>query len=347
MIIIGFESSCDETGIAIVCTKHGLLGHILHSQTNLHKDYGGVVPELASRDHIQKITPLTKKLLNQCNMTLDDINLIAYTAGPGLISALLVGANFAQSLAWSRKLPILPIHHLEGHIFSPFLTKPNLLKFPFVTLLISGGHTQLIRVNKLGNYILLGTTVDDSVGETFDKTAQLIGLEYPGGPLLANISIHGDKNRFFFPRPMLNNSNLNFSFSGLKTAVLTKIHKLSKLNNNFDMQTRADLAAAIQDAIIDVLVYKSINALKKTGLQRLVVVGGVSANKLLRIRLTSALDSIKAYPIFPSEYFCTDNGAMIAFAAAQRFNAGLVSLNRKNINNFVKPRWSLAEINTI
>ena len=271
MIILGFESSCDETGVAAVCTERGLLAHALHTQIAMHQEYGGVVPELASRDHIRRVTPLTRQVLEEAGIGMADVGAVAYTAGPGLAGALLVGASVAQALAWSRRLPAIGIHHLEGHLLSPMLADPR-PEFPFVALLVSGGHTQLMRVDGVGRYELLGETLDDAAGEAFDKSAKLMGLGYPGGPALSKLAGSGDATRFELPRPMLHSGDLDFSFSGLKTAVLTRV-KAAEQAGGLDEQTRADLAAATQAAIVEVLAAKSIRALKQTGLRRLVVAG--------------------------------------------------------------------------
>ncbi|VFR23042.1 TsaD/Kae1/Qri7 protein, required for threonylcarbamoyladenosine t(6)A37 formation in tRNA [plant metagenome] len=345
MIILGFESSCDETGVAAVCTERGLLSHALHTQVAMHADFGGVVPELASRDHIRRVLPLAREVLAEAGLTLDDVGAVAYTAGPGLAGALLVGASFAQSLAWARGLPAIPIHHLEGHLLSPLLAQPT-PAFPFIALLVSGGHTQLMRVDGVGRYELLGETLDDAAGEAFDKTAKLLGLGYPGGPALAALANHGDASRHSLPRPMLHSGNLDFSFSGLKTAVLTRL-KTAREQGGDTPVLAADLAAATQDAIVDVLVAKAAQALKRTGLKRIVVAGGVGANLKLRERLALALRPLKAEAFFPPLSLCTDNGAMIAFAAAQRVNAGLFDPKAPQATEHafsVRPRWDLAEI---
>ncbi|MVW73107.1 tRNA (adenosine(37)-N6)-threonylcarbamoyltransferase complex transferase subunit TsaD [Bordetella sp. 15P40C-2] len=343
MIILGFESSCDETGVAAVCTERGLLSHALHSQIAMHQEYGGVVPELASRDHIRRAVPLARQVLEEAGLTLDDIDAVAYTAGPGLAGALLVGASVAQSFAWSRGLPAIPVHHLEGHLLSPLLDTPR-PEFPFVALLVSGGHTQLMRVDGVGRYELLGETLDDAAGEAFDKSAKLLGLGYPGGPALSRMAAQGDVRRFTLPRPMLHSGDLDFSFSGLKTAVLTKVKEAERAGQSLDDQTRADLAAATQAAIVDVLVAKAIKALRRTGLKRLVVAGGVGANQLLRAQLADALRPLRGKAYFPPLALCTDNGAMIAFAAAERVKAGLVDL-KSGVHAFtVRPRWDLADV---
>jgi N6-L-threonylcarbamoyladenine synthase len=351
MIILGFESSCDETGVALVCTQRGVLSHALHTQAAMHQAYGGVVPELASRDHIRRIVPLTRQALGDAGMALSDIDAIAYTAGPGLAGALLVGAGTARALAWSLGKPALPIHHLEGHLLSPRLASPR-PEFPFVALLVSGGHTQLMRVNGVGDYELLGETLDDAAGEAFDKTAKLLGLGYPGGPQLAVLAQQGDETRFDLPRPLIHRPGFDFSFSGLKTAVLNQVHKSCKASGAsqpdasvLDTQTKADLAAATQAAIVDVLVSKSVATLDETGLSRLVVAGGVGANARLRQRLQQACQMRGAEVFFPPVELCTDNGAMIAYAGAERVRAGLVDLNRPQSHAFtVRPRWPLAEL---
>lgn len=342
MIILGFESSCDETGVAAVCTERGLLAHALHTQIAMHQEYGGVVPELASRDHIRRVVPLTRQVLEDAGLQMSDIGAVAYTAGPGLAGALLVGASVAQSFAWARHLPAIGIHHLEGHLLSPMLADPR-PDFPFVALLVSGGHTQLMRVDGVGRYELLGETLDDAAGEAFDKSAKLMGLGYPGGPALSRLAASGDATRFDLPRPMLHSGDLDFSFSGLKAAVLTRV-KAAEAAGGLDEQARADLAAATQAAIVEVLAAKAIRALKQTGLKRLVVAGGVGANQLLRAKLDAALKPLKARAYFPPLELCTDNGAMIAFAAAERVKAGLAVLDAEAHSFTVKPRWDLADI---
>lgn len=342
MIILGFESSCDETGVAAVCTERGLLAHALHTQIAMHQEYGGVVPELASRDHIRRVVPLTRQVLGEAGLSLSDVDAVAYTAGPGLAGALLVGASVAQSLAWSLGLPAIGIHHLEGHLLSPLLADPR-PEFPFVALLVSGGHTQLMRVDGVGRYTLLGETMDDAAGEAFDKSAKLLGLGYPGGPALSKLAEQGDETRFDLPRPMLHSGDLDFSFSGLKTAVLTRV-KAAEKAGGLDAQSRADLAAATQAAIVDVLAAKAVRALKQTGLRRLVVAGGVGANSRLRAHLARELPRMKAQAYFPPLALCTDNGAMIAFAAAERVRHGLAVLESGSHAFTVRPRWDLAEI---
>jgi N6-L-threonylcarbamoyladenine synthase len=334
LLILGIETSCDETGVALYDTREGLLADELHSQVELHAQYGGVVPELASRDHVRRLLPLAATALQRAGRRLEDVDLIAFTQGPGLAGALLVGASVAAGIGLALGRPVVGIHHLEGHLLSPLLAEPR-PGFPFVALLVSGGHTQLMRVDGVGRYTLLGETQDDAAGEAFDKTATLLGLGYPGGPALAKLAETGDAKRFDFPRPMIASGDLHFSFSGLKTSVLTRIRALGEL----DDKTRADLAASFQRAIVEVLVAKCRAALEREGLQSLVVAGGVGANALLRERLASALEASGARAYFPPLRLCTDNGAMIAFAAALKYpeaNAGETAFP-------VFPRWDLAE----
>ncbi len=338
MIVLGFESSCDETGIALYDTERGLLAHALHSQIEMHSEYGGVVPELASRDHIRRALPLTQKVLDQANLSLKDIDGIAYTQGPGLSGALLVGTSIAEALAFTLNIPTIGVHHLEGHLLAPLLEE-NPPAFPFVALLVSGGHTQLMKVTAIGEYELLGDTLDDAAGEAFDKTAKLLGLDYPGGPAVAKLAAQGNASRFKLPRPMLNSGDLNFSFSGLKTAVLTMAN-----NNNGDLQTKADIAYEFQEAVTEILTAKCMSALRQTGLDQLIVSGGVGANKRLREQLNFATKRKLCHVHYPRLEFCTDNGAMIAFAGALR----LKPMAQKNDNHSftVRPRWDLAELQT-
>mgnify|MGYP000847443488 CR=1 FL=1 len=342
MIILGIESSCDETGVALVSTESGLLAHALHSQITMHQAYGGVVPELASRDHIRRVLPLTREVLHHADLTLKDIDAIAYTAGPGLAGALLVGASVARSLAWSLNIPTIPIHHLEGHLLSPMLAEA-VPDFPYVALLVSGGHTQLMHVKAIGQYELLGETLDDAAGEAFDKSAKLMGLPYPGGPALAALADKGDPKAYDLPRPMMHSGDLDFSFSGLKTAVLTTLRKLEQ-QGPLNEQQRQDLAASVQAAIVEVLGYKAIKAVKASGSNRLVVAGGVGANRQLRDYLTRQMQKRNGQVFFPPLALCTDNGAMIAHAAAERVKAGLVDNMRRPDNAAVHPRWDLADI---
>ncbi len=327
MLVLGIETSCDETGVALYDTDHGLLAHALHTQIAMHGEYGGVVPELASRDHIRRVIPLARKVLAESGKPLEEVDGIAYTMGPGLAGALLVGASFGASLGFALGKPAIGVHHLEGHLLSPLLSKPS-PDFPFVALLVSGGHTQLIRVDGVGRYRLLGDTLDDAAGEAFDKTAKLLGLGYPGGAALSRLAGRGNPSRFHLPRPMLNSPDFDFSFSGLKTAALTLVR-----NQAEDEETRADIARAFQDAIVDVLVKKSVKALRQCGLERLVVAGGVSANSELRKRLDA--EGIEVY--YPDLQYCTDNGAMIALAGAMRYQMGAVP--EKGFG--VRARWDL------
>ena len=337
MIVLGVESSCDETGLALYDTEQGLLAHALHSQVEMHAEYGGVVPELASRDHIRRVLPLTESVLKDANKTLQDIDAIAYTQGPGLSGALLVGTSFAESLAFSLQIPTINVHHLEGHLLAPLL-EANPPAFPFVALLVSGGHSQLMRVDGIGEYELLGDTLDDAAGEAFDKTAKLLGLGYPGGPALAKLAEQG-KARFKLPRPLLNSGDLNFSFSGLKTAVLT----LANQHQPLDATTTADIAWEFQEAVTEILTLKCMSALRETGLDNLVVSGGVGANSKLREKLNAATKRKLCKVSYPRLEFCTDNGAMIAFAGAMRLKA-MHGNSNKNYGFSVRPRWDLAEL---
>jgi N6-L-threonylcarbamoyladenine synthase len=342
-LILGIESSCDETGVALVRIPEDggvptLLSHALHSQIDMHRAYGGVVPELASRDHIRRVLPLTKQVLADAGKTLQDIDVVSFTRGPGLAGALLVGAGVACALAASLDKPVLGVHHLEGHLLSPFLSEDP-PEFPFIALLVSGGHSQLMRVDGVGSYEILGETIDDAAGEAFDKSAKVMGLPYPGGPILSKLAESGDPEAFKLPRPLLHSGDLDFSFAGLKTAVLTQAKKLGD-----DLETRkADLAASTQAAIVDVLVKKTINALKQTGMQRVVVAGGVGANKLLREQLNSECAKRKIRVHYPELHLCTDNGAMIAMAAAMRIQAGQQQASKTYAFD-VKPRWPLDAI---
>ena len=333
MLTLGIETSCDETGVALYDSERGILGEALHSQVDLHALYGGVVPELASRDHIRRLLPLTREALAQAGRTLGDIDLIAFTQGPGLAGALLVGAAVASGLGLALGKPVVGIHHLEGHLLSPLLADPR-PEFPFIALLVSGGHTQLMSVEGVGRYALLGETQDDAAGEAFDKTASLLGLGYPGGPALANLAEHGDPARYRLPRPMIASGDLNFSFSGLKTAAL-----MIERRGLPDTQARADLAASFQAAILDVLTTKCLQALIAGDRTRLVVAGGVGANIALRARLESETAGIGARVYFPPAHLCTDNGAMIAFAASLKYRGGAVLPE----GFAVHPRWDLAE----
>jgi len=379
LITLGIESSCDETGIALYQMGRGLLAHALYTQVAMHNEYGGVVPELASRDHVRRIIPLVRQVMSEAGVSLTQINAIAYTQGPGLGGALLVGASVANALAYALDIPTIGIHHLEGHLLSPLLSDPA-PEFPFVALLVSGGHTQLMRVDGVGRYTLLGETLDDAAGEAFDKSAKLLGLNYPGGPALAKLAASGRSGRHKLPRPMLHSGNLDFSFSGLKTAVLTLVRQqaccfphpnpLSETTSHstklpetaakslvipqageganeslrefqITEQTRANIACAVQEAIVDVLAHKARTALTLTGLNQLVVAGGVGANQLLRSRLSEDIGKRGGTVFYPDLEFCTDNGAMIAFAGALRLAQQQVN---KDYRFNVKPRWNLAEI---
>ena len=342
-LVLGIESSCDETGVALVQAHTGqpvptLLAHALHSQIDMHQAYGGVVPELASRDHIRRVLPLTREVLCESGERLEDVDVVAYTRGPGLAGALLVGAGVACALGAALDKPVLGVHHLEGHLLSPFLSSDP-PEFPFVALLVSGGHTQLMRVEGVGRYEILGETIDDAAGEAFDKSAKLMGLGYPGGPALSRLAEQGSATAFKLPRPLLHSGDLDFSFAGLKTAVLTQAKKLGD-----ELSARkADLAASTEAAIVEVLVKKTLAALQKTGLQRVVVAGGVGANRHLRAQLNAACARAKVRVHYPELHLCTDNGAMIAMAAAMRLQAGQQQPNRDYAFD-VKPRWPLDAI---
>ncbi len=334
MRVLGIETSCDETGIAIYDSERGLLAHVLHSQLETHAPFGGVVPELASRDHMHKAIPLITDVLAQAGLTGRDIQGVAYTKGPGLVGALLVGAMLGRSLGYAWRVPTVGVHHLEGHLLAPFL-EPVPPSFPFLALLVSGGHTELIQAEALGRYKVIGDTLDDAVGEAFDKTAKLLGLGYPGGAALAALAEHGDSSRFCFPRPMTDRPGLDFSFSGLKTFALNTVEK-----HSLDDQTRADIARAFQDAAVDTLIIKCRRALKETGYKRLVVAGGVGANRALRKGLSDLCAKLRVSLYFPRHEFCTDNGAMIAYVGCQRLLAG----QSDDLGVDVKPRWSLDQI---
>ncbi|MDR2111533.1 MAG: tRNA (adenosine(37)-N6)-threonylcarbamoyltransferase complex transferase subunit TsaD [Candidatus Accumulibacter sp.] len=339
MLILGIESSCDETGVALydAAGEGRLLAHALHSQIVMHRDYGGVVPELASRDHIRRTVPLLRKVMSDSGRALGEIDAVAYTQGPGLAGALLVGAAFAEGLAAALGRPAIPVHHLEGHLLSPLLSR-RAPAFPFVALLVSGGHSQLMRVDGVGRYRRLGETLDDAAGEAFDKTAKLLGLPYPGGPALSALAERGRPGVCRFPRPMLDSGDFDFSFSGLKTAVLTRVREIGQP----DERQCADIARGFQDAIVDVLVKKSLGALRRCGLGQLVVAGGVGANRELRRRLDAQAGKADITVFYPEFEFCTDNGAMIALAGALRFKAGIA---QKTAGAFVvRPRWPLGEL---
>lgn len=330
MLVLGIESSCDETGIALYDTDKGLLAHQLYSQVVLHAEYGGVVPELASRDHIRKITPLIKALLKQQKITLAMLNGIAYTTGPGLIGALMVGASVGRSLAWGLGIPAVGVHHMEGHLLAPMLEETPPI-FPFIALLVSGGHTLLVQVETIGSYTILGESQDDAAGEAFDKTAKMLGLAYPGGPILATLAEKGQGGIYQFPRPMVNRPGLDFSFSGLKTFTLN-----TWTTSTQSEQDQANIAFAFQEAVVDTLFIKCKRAIKQTGCHNMVIAGGVGANKALRKRF-KALDATVS---FPRLEFCTDNGAMIAYAGAMRLQAGV----REELVIQPRPRWSLEDL---
>jgi len=332
MLVLGIETSCDETGVALYDTAAGLLGHTVYSQVDLHAQYGGVVPELASRDHVRRLVPLIRLLLDQTDRALSQIDGIAYTKGPGLAGALLVGASIAASLGFALGVPVIGVHHLEGHLLSPLLAVPA-PHFPFIALLVSGGHTQLMKVGAIGDYALLGESVDDAAGEAFDKTAKLLGLPYPGGPDLAALADSGNPKRFKLPRPMIDSGDLNFSFSGLKTAALT-------LAKNESERSKADIAASFQEAIVEVLTVKASAAVSRSGLDQLVVAGGVGANQRLREVLAQKAESHGFEVFYPPLELCTDNGAMIAFAGAQR----LVNRMPMSCAFSVLPRWEMNEL---
>lgn len=339
MLVLGIESSCDETGVAIYDDQRGLLAHALHTQIPIHAEYGGVVPELAGRDHIKRVVPLIRKVAQDAGVTLQDLDAVAYTAGPGLIGALLVGAMEARALAFALDIPAIPVHHMEGHLLAPMLedTPPS---FPFVALLVSGGHTMLIKVAAPGSYEILGESVDDAAGEAFDKTAKLLGLPYPGGPKLEALARdgHGDSNAYHFPRPMIDRPNLNFSFAGLKTAVLNEVHKSTDLE-----QDKANIAQCFEDAVADCLCHKCQKALEQTHMNTLVVAGGVSANSAIRQSLQQMMAKRKGQVFFARKEFCTDNGAMIALAGMLRFKAGQVGSLEVN----VFPRWPLSSLSPL
>ncbi|MBX9900641.1 MAG: tRNA (adenosine(37)-N6)-threonylcarbamoyltransferase complex transferase subunit TsaD [Burkholderiaceae bacterium] len=339
MLVLGIESSCDETGLALYDTERGLLAHALHSQIAMHQEYGGVVPELASRDHIRRALPLLTEVLQRAQLDKHDIDAIAFTQGPGLAGALLVGASVACGLGLALDKPVIGIHHLEGHLLSPLLASDP-PEFPFVALLVSGGHTQLMRVDGVGKYQLLGETLDDAAGEAFDKSAKLLGLDYPGGPAISRLAEAGDPTAISLPRPMLHSKDFNFSFSGLKTAVLTAV---KNHDGELTQQDKANIARGFVDAVVEVLCVKCLSALKHTGLKRLVIAGGVGANAQLRSALNAAASKKRFKVFYPELEFCTDNGAMIAFAGARRLQEN-PALASKDYSFNVRPRWPLHEL---
>jgi len=339
MLVLGIETSCDETAVALYDSEQGLLGDRLYSQIAMHAEYGGVVPELAARDHIRKLVPLIRELLEDSNLKLSDIDGLAYTRGPGLAGALLVGASMGQALAMGLGVPAIGVHHMEGHLLAPMLEE-NRPEFPFLALLVSGGHTLLADVTAVGQYNILGESLDDAVGEAFDKTAKLLGLPYPGGPSVSKEAEKGQAGRFKFPRPMTDRPGLDFSFSGLKTFTLTTAHKCEDEGHHLDDQTRADIALAFQDAATDTLVIKARRAHKETGHSELVVAGGVGANRSLRSKLAAMAEQENLKVFFPRPEFCTDNGAMIAYVGCLRLQAG----ESEDIAVAVKPRWKISDL---
>lgn len=339
MAVLGIETSCDETAVAVYDRERGLLSHLIHSQVAVHAPFGGVVPELASRDHVRKLLPLIEKALVEARLRPGELEAVAYTAGPGLIGALLVGATLATGLAAVWHLPAIPVHHMEAHLLAPLLeAEPP--AFPFVALLVSGGHSMLVEVSGLGRYRVLGQTLDDAAGEAFDKTAKMLGLPYPGGPALARLADEGGEERFAFPRPMLNRPGLDFSFSGLKTAVMLKARELVTADGTLAESDRRDLAKSFQEAVVDTLVAKCVRALETTGLQRLVIAGGVGANRRLRERLRTELTARGCYVYYPRSEFCTDNGAMVALTGALR--AG--EQRQRPLVVEARARWDLEEL---
>ncbi|MFZ7217165.1 tRNA (adenosine(37)-N6)-threonylcarbamoyltransferase complex transferase subunit TsaD [Avibacterium avium] len=342
MRILGIETSCDETGVAIYDENDGLIANQLYTQIALHADYGGVVPELASRDHIRKTAPLIQAALQEANLSAQDIDGIAYTCGPGLVGALLVGSTIARSLAYAWNVPAIGVHHMEGHLLAPMLEE-NAPHFPFVALLVSGGHTQLVRVDSVGLYEVLGESIDDAAGEAFDKTAKLLGLDYPGGAALARLAEKGTPNRFTFPRPMTDRPGLDFSFSGLKTFAANTINQAIKEEGSLTEQTKADIAYAFQQAVVETLVIKCRRALQETGFKRLVIAGGVSANQQLRQALSELMAQLGGEVFYPQPQFCTDNGAMIAYTGFLRLKHG----EHSPLEIEVKPRWAMTELSEI
>lgn len=342
MRVLGIETSCDETGVAIYDEQKGLVANQLYTQIALHADYGGVVPELASRDHIRKTLPLIEAALEEAHLSPSDIDGIAYTAGPGLVGALLVGSTIARSLAYAWQVPALGVHHMEGHLLAPMLEE-NAPSFPFIALLVSGGHTQLVLVNGVGLYQLLGESIDDAAGEAFDKTAKLLGLDYPGGAALSRLAEQGTPNRFIFPKPMTDRPGLDFSFSGLKTFAANTINQSIKEEGQLTQQTKCDIAYAFQQAVVETLVIKCKRALKETNLKRLVIAGGVSANKQLRHSLAELMRQLKGEVFYPQPQFCTDNGAMIAYTGFLRLKQG----QHQDLAIEVRPRWAMTELNPL
>ncbi|MEW8091874.1 MAG: tRNA (adenosine(37)-N6)-threonylcarbamoyltransferase complex transferase subunit TsaD [Candidatus Thiodiazotropha endolucinida] len=340
MRVLGIETSCDETGVAVYDSEKGLLAHALHSQVDLHADYGGVVPELASRDHVRKLLPLVRQLFQDAGIEAASLDGVAYTAGPGLVGALLVGASVGRSMAWSWGIPAIGVHHMEGHLLAPML-EPDPPAFPFIAMLVSGGHTQLVEVEDMGRYRLLGDTLDDAAGEAFDKTAKLLGLPYPGGPELAKLAEQGDPERFHFPRPMIDRPGLDFSFSGLKTFALNTIQRAEREEGGaLSAQTRADIARAFEEAVVDTLLLKCRRAVRQCGIKTLVLAGGVSANRRLRQRIDAMMAGEEGAAYYPRPKFCTDNGAMIAYAGCRRLLAG----ESEALRFSVRSRWPMESL---
>ncbi|MEW8315942.1 MAG: tRNA (adenosine(37)-N6)-threonylcarbamoyltransferase complex transferase subunit TsaD [Candidatus Thiodiazotropha endolucinida] len=340
MRVLGIETSCDETGVAVYDSEKGLLAHALHSQVDLHADYGGVVPELASRDHVRKLLPLVRQLFQDAGIEAASLDGVAYTAGPGLVGALLVGASVGRSMAWSWGIPAIGVHHMEGHLLAPML-EPDPPAFPFIAMLVSGGHTQLVEVEGMGRYRLLGDTLDDAAGEAFDKTAKLLGLPYPGGAELAKLAEQGDPERFHFPRPMIDRPGLDFSFSGLKTFALNTIQRAEREEGGaLSAQTRADIARAFEEAVVDTLLLKCRRAVRQCGIKTLVLAGGVSANRRLRQRIDAMMVGEEGAAYYPRPKFCTDNGAMIAYAGCRRLLAG----ESEALRFSVRSRWPMESL---
>lgn len=342
MRVLGIETSCDETGVAIYDSVKGLLGDALYSQVKMHAEYGGVVPELASRDHVRKLLPLIDEVFAEAELTKGDVDAVAYTSGPGLIGALMVGASTGRAMAMAWGLPAIGVHHMEGHLLAPMLEE-NPPEFPFVALLVSGGHTQLVRVDGIGEYELLGESLDDAAGEAFDKAAKMMGLDYPGGPLIAKHAQQGDRSRFTFPRPMIDRPGMDFSFSGLKTFTLNTANQHRDEDGKLDHQTICDIAAAFEEAVVDTLAIKCRRALQHTGFKQLIIAGGVSANQRLRERLDVMVKKERAELFYARPEFCTDNGAMIAFAGCQRLVAG----QQSDLTIVTRPRWPLDTLDSL
>ncbi len=340
MRVLGIETSCDETGVAVYDSQQGMLAHALHSQVELHAEYGGVVPELASRDHVRKLLPLVRQLFQEAGIEASSLDGVAYTAGPGLVGALLVGASVGRSMAWAWGVPAIAVHHMEGHLLAPML-EPDPPAFPFIAMLVSGGHTQLVEVEGIGRYRLLGDTLDDAAGEAFDKTAKLLGLPYPGGPELAKLAERGDPGRYKFPRPMTDRPGLDFSFSGLKTFALNTIQQAERQEGgSLSDKTRADIARAFEEAVVDTLLIKCRRAVRQCAIKRLVLAGGVSANQRLRQRIDSMMEGEAGTAYYPRPKFCTDNGAMIAYAGCQHLLAG----ESEALRFTVRSRWPMDEL---